>query len=280
MSKQKKVISIEDIKKDAKNFNKGTAEGLTLLNKSLEDFGALRSIVVDKSGNIIAGNKTFEQYRQLGNEDIEVVETEGEKLVVVKRNDLDLDTNAGRLAALADNHTSAVNLHWDYKLIKDTIRSEDIGDWSFDIPVIKSEFLEDTELEEIPKETPIKDSEDIEPEDIANEVSVLYQNDYFEEFKEDLKGIDKDTSKALVKVAEHIKKNYNLEDTEAMEEKLNKVIEFEAVMETKDDKNKVIAVCNKLGEFSTKTEKRRAIDNLGAGLLTAVRMYKEDNRPT
>ena len=41
---------------DRHNMNRGTERGLQLLEKSLRDYGAGRSILVDKAGNVIAGN--------------------------------------------------------------------------------------------------------------------------------------------------------------------------------------------------------------------------------
>lgn len=52
------VIDINELTQDQHNFNKGTAKGKKLMNKSLKELGAGRSILIDKNGNIIAGNKT------------------------------------------------------------------------------------------------------------------------------------------------------------------------------------------------------------------------------
>ena len=47
---------------DSRNANKGTERGLALLDKSLRQYGAGRSILVDKNGRVIAGNKTLYRY--------------------------------------------------------------------------------------------------------------------------------------------------------------------------------------------------------------------------
>ena len=52
---------IDELITDRKNANKGTQAGLRALDKSLRDLGAGRSILVDKHGEIIAGNKTTEK---------------------------------------------------------------------------------------------------------------------------------------------------------------------------------------------------------------------------
>lgn len=107
--KQNEPIKAQDLIEDDKNFNKGSERGDELLTKSLDTLGAGRSILVDKNNRVIAGNKTLSKFIELGNSDIEIIETTGDKLVVVKRTDIDLDSTAGRELALADNQVSKAN---------------------------------------------------------------------------------------------------------------------------------------------------------------------------
>ena len=116
MAKIKKT-KIEDLIPDDLNFNKGTQFGQSMIEKSLRTFGAGRSILLDKNNKIIAGNKTTEGFASAGMEDVIIIETTGNELVAVKRNDIDLDTKEGRELALADNATAAANLDWDEEAI-------------------------------------------------------------------------------------------------------------------------------------------------------------------
>lgn len=52
------TIDINELKQDNHNFNKGTEAGGKLMEKSFRELGAGRSILVDKNGRIIAGNKS------------------------------------------------------------------------------------------------------------------------------------------------------------------------------------------------------------------------------
>jgi hypothetical protein len=85
-----------------------------MLEDSLRKLGAGRSVLVDREGRVIAGNKTVETARKLGLKEIAVVETEGETLVAVRRRDLDLlsDKKAVELA-VADNRVSEIDLDWN-----------------------------------------------------------------------------------------------------------------------------------------------------------------------
>ena len=53
-----KVIDIEELAQDAHNFNKGNEQGQQLMERSFKELGAGRSILLDRNGNIIAGNKS------------------------------------------------------------------------------------------------------------------------------------------------------------------------------------------------------------------------------
>ena len=105
---------IAELIPDAANANRGTERGSAMLESSLRQYGAGRSIVVDKAGRVISGNKTLEQAGQIGLEDVIVIQTDGSKLVAVQRTDLDLaDGGMARALAYADNRVGEVSLDWD-----------------------------------------------------------------------------------------------------------------------------------------------------------------------
>src|SRR5690606_24527830 len=106
-----------------------------MLRDSLQKLGAGRSILVDKHGKIIAGNKTAQEAFAAGLEDVVVVQTRGDKLVVVQREDLDLDADErARLLSIADNRASEVGLEWDTTLLAELVESDelDLSDLFYD----------------------------------------------------------------------------------------------------------------------------------------------------
>jgi len=106
--------SLEDFHDDHENANRGTQRGASMLERSIRELGAGRSIVVDKHGQIIAGNKTRQAALDAGMKTAVVVETDGSQLVVVKRTDLDLgEGGPARQLAYADNRIGEVSLDWD-----------------------------------------------------------------------------------------------------------------------------------------------------------------------
>jgi hypothetical protein len=82
-------MKLSDLKLDERNANKGTARGRKALDKSLRDYGAGRSILLDSKGRVIAGNKTLEAARESDlAKDVLVIRTDGSQLVAVQRTDL------------------------------------------------------------------------------------------------------------------------------------------------------------------------------------------------
>lgn len=99
---------------DPDNANLGSERGAAALDHSLRHYGAGRSILVDRDGVVMAGNKTQEAALAAGLERAIVVKTDGSRLVVVQRTDLDLDSDpAARELAYMDNRAGQLGLVWD-----------------------------------------------------------------------------------------------------------------------------------------------------------------------
>lgn len=121
---------------DRENANEGTQRGRGLLEKSLRQLGAGRSILADKYGNVIAGNKTLESAADI-DLPVRIVETDGNELVVVKRTDLDLYSETDKRArqlAYADNKVAEIDLAWKPEQIAVDFEPLELGEWGFENP--------------------------------------------------------------------------------------------------------------------------------------------------
>lgn len=135
-------VNISDLTPDDRNLNRGTEFGGHLIEKSLRELGAGRSILLDKNNRIIAGNKTTENAAAIDLSDVIVVETDGTKLVAVKRTDVELDSEQGRKLALADNATSAANLEWnedEMRALSDELDGFNPEDWGVSLEAEEEE---------------------------------------------------------------------------------------------------------------------------------------------
>ena len=122
-----KTYDVSEIVNDDANFNQGTAVGMDLLDKSIEELGFGRSILLDKNNRVIAGNKSFDISKLKGIKKVRVIETTGDKLVAVKRTDIDLDSKEGRTLAIADNAVALANLQWDMEKLNEISSEFDIS---------------------------------------------------------------------------------------------------------------------------------------------------------
>ena len=133
-------MNLSDLTPDPNNANKGTERGNSALEASLQQYGAGRSILLDRNDTIIAGNKTAEMAGQLGMMNVKVVETTGDELVAVKRTDLDLETDASaREMAYADNRVGELSLDWDADALLNDIEN------GIDV----SKFFSDNEIDKL-----------------------------------------------------------------------------------------------------------------------------------
>ena len=126
-----------EIKFDKRNYRKHDKKNKSLIKKSLEKFGAGRSIVVDAEGEIIGGNGVYEQAQKLGLK-TKIVETDGSELVVVKRTDLKTDDEKRKALAVMDNSTSDTS-EFDLELLTTDFSVDELSDFGIELPEEKEE---------------------------------------------------------------------------------------------------------------------------------------------
>ena len=118
------------IKYDKRNYRKHSDRNKELINKSLKECGAGRSIVIDKEDNIIAGNGIYEQAQKIGLK-TKIVETDGSELVVVKRTDLATEDEKRKQLAVMDNSTSDSS-EFDFEALNTDFETDLLTDWGID----------------------------------------------------------------------------------------------------------------------------------------------------
>lgn len=99
---------------DPENANLGTERGASMIKDSIKEHGLGRSLVADKHGILVAGNKAKQGAIDAGITKVIEIETDGDAIIVHKRRDWDLlEDESARLYAYADNRSSEVSLNWD-----------------------------------------------------------------------------------------------------------------------------------------------------------------------
>jgi hypothetical protein len=129
---------LTDYTPDPRNANAGTERGVYMVDRSVEEVGAGRSLVSTADGVIAAGNKTLQALVDAGIVDVIEVETDGKTAVVVKRKDWDgIEDAQARKYAYFDNRASEVGLAWDAEqVLADVNAGVDLDalfhDWELD----------------------------------------------------------------------------------------------------------------------------------------------------
>ena len=124
------VMGENEIKFDTKNYRTPDEKNKKLILKSLKKCGAGRSILIDKQGEIIAGNGVYEQAKTL-NIPVKIIETDGSELIAIKRTDLDTESKKRKELALADNSTSD-NVTWDLSNLKADFDLSELPEWGLE----------------------------------------------------------------------------------------------------------------------------------------------------
>lgn len=118
---------------DHRNYRKHNQKNLALIERSLAENGAGRSILLDNTGESIAGSGTLQMALKRGIP-IKEIHTSGDELIAVIRDDISPDDPRRKSLALADNATSDIST-WDFdQLREDEWSIEELTDWCVDVP--------------------------------------------------------------------------------------------------------------------------------------------------
>jgi len=128
------------LKTDPRNARLHPPRNLEAVKRSLDELGAGRSIVVDRSGLAIGGSAVLEKAVELGL-DMEFIHTKGDKLVVVVRDDLATDDPRRKALALADNQI-ALLAEWDLPALEEIKFEIKESDFDIDLDVMGFEELD------------------------------------------------------------------------------------------------------------------------------------------
>ena len=141
-------MQIKDLKQDKRNYRTHNKKNLDLIKKSVKEVGLARSIVIDNENNIICGNGLTSTLDK--NTPIQIIETDGSQLVVVKRTDLKTNDEKRKQLAIMDNSTSDSS-EFDLDSLQADFDVEQLQDWGLDV---EFDSLEEQEIveDEVPEE--------------------------------------------------------------------------------------------------------------------------------
>jgi hypothetical protein len=150
------TLALADLRQDPRNARRRTPRSKELLDHSLSQYGAARSIVIDENGQILAGNGTVEAAAAAGITKVQVVDADGDTLIAVRRSDLSAAEKIG--LALADNRTADL-AEWDVPQL------EAIG---ADVPDILGQWFTAADMAQLTDEPDDTGDDEREDDDTAD----------------------------------------------------------------------------------------------------------------
>lgn len=125
----KPMDHIKDLTPDPRNARRHNPRNEGMLEQSLREVGAARSIVIDEDGVVLAGNATVNAAAAAGIERMRVVDADGEEIIAVRRTGLTPEQK--RRLAIFDNRTAEL-ADWDPAILSaDLDAGVDLGAWWF-----------------------------------------------------------------------------------------------------------------------------------------------------
>lgn len=115
MAKGRVLTTIDALRLDPQNRRKRTPRSRDLIVRSLKENGAARSIVIDETGVILAGNGVVDAATEAGIRKLRVIDASGDEIIAVRRRGL---TQAQkRDLAISDNRTAELS-EWDIEQLQ------------------------------------------------------------------------------------------------------------------------------------------------------------------
>lgn len=105
------ITTLADLTPDRHNARRRGPRAERLIVNSLHEVGAARSIVIDETGRVLAGNGTVNAAAEAGIERVQVVDADGETIIAVRRSGLTEEQKV-RLALL-DNRAGDIDQSYD-----------------------------------------------------------------------------------------------------------------------------------------------------------------------
>lgn len=161
-----KIIKISNLKQDNKNFNKHTDAGMELLGNSIDKVGVIESFTVSLDDKIITGNARQEKMlEKFGDVEPILIETDGQRPIVIKRIDIKSETKEFYEAALLANTVSKNNINFNDSMIEDVA----VLEFDIDVEELGYQNYEEEDEEELEHKKTV--------EDLSNMIAVALTDD-------------------------------------------------------------------------------------------------------
>ena len=125
------MAHIGDLKPDSRNARRHTPRNVGLIEHSIQTNGFGRSVLLASDGSIIAGNATVDAAMSAGLDDVLIVESDGSRVIAVKRTDVAPGSPEFYALAVADNRAAEL-AEWEPAVLEELSGEIDLSAFFFD----------------------------------------------------------------------------------------------------------------------------------------------------
>lgn len=127
--KETETVHISQLQFSPRNARKRTERSSHMIRSSLEEFGGMRSLVVDEHNQVRAGNGTLEEAGQIGIEKVRIIDATGDELIAVRRHGL--TEEQWKRYEVKDNRSSDLS-SWDAEVLEELNEEIDLREFFFE----------------------------------------------------------------------------------------------------------------------------------------------------
>jgi ParB-like chromosome segregation protein Spo0J len=124
MTDDDETVHIKDLQPDPTNRRARTERSAAMIARSLQTVGCGRSVLIDESNRLIAGNGVVDGCAEIGITKVRIIDASGDELIAVRRSDLSDEQK--RAAALYDNRTAELSTWVPEQLAADVAQGLDL----------------------------------------------------------------------------------------------------------------------------------------------------------
>lgn len=137
-----KATKLSDLVPDSSNYNKHSAYGMGLLEKSMRKDGFVEAGLISEDNVICSGNARQETAINIGMEDVQIIDIDGTKPIYLRKKGLQSGTKEFKELALQLNAVGKANVVFDAELIEAELGVAVCEEWGVE-PSVKLEAEED-----------------------------------------------------------------------------------------------------------------------------------------
>jgi len=125
------MTNLGDLVPDPKNARRHNPRNVGMIEQSIQKDGFGRSLLLDAANTILAGNATAEAAASAGLEDVLIVDSDGTKVIAIRRTDIAPGSKEALRLSVGDNRAAEL-ADWDADVLDELNTEIDLSSFFFE----------------------------------------------------------------------------------------------------------------------------------------------------